>query len=162
MNLLLFLRIQFCLRFDTNKWLWDLEGLIWNSTCLAVKTVGWNNCFSAATEMAEEKSVIIFISLPPGDVLRSSNSSMSPSEKNESLATKKNSFSLQQHRSFILLSLLHHMSSITRVCWNRGRPEFRSHVGRSNTTTHLSKCGRGQLFFFTESRKHFQSSDRCH
>lgn len=68
MNLLLFRRIPFCLRFDKNKWLWDLEGLIWNSTCLAVKTREWNNCFSAGNQtwgdMAEEKSGIIFISLP--------------------------------------------------------------------------------------------------
>lgn len=64
-NLLLFLRIPFCLRFDTNKWLWDLEGLIWNSTCLAVKTAEWNNCFSAGNQTWQRRSQAEYLSPCP-------------------------------------------------------------------------------------------------
>lgn len=114
-NLLLSLRIPFCLRFDTNKWLWDLEGLIWNSTCLAVKTAERNNSFSAVNQTwQDEKSGIIFISLPGSCATLIQFIHVSIREE-WTHGLQKKSFSLQEHRSFILLSFLHHMPSITRV-----------------------------------------------
>lgn len=70
-NLLLSLRIPSCLMFffffltQINDF-GDLEGLVWNGTCLAAETARWNNCsFSRwAWHSGEEKSGLIFICLP--------------------------------------------------------------------------------------------------
>lgn len=152
MNLLLFLRIPVCLHFDTNKWLWDLEGLIWNSTCLAVKMPEWNNCFSAGNhtwgDMAEEKSGIIFISLPL-EMWYTHPIHPCLHQRRMKAWPQKSPFhhSNVDHLSCWVCSTTCHR--LQGFSWNRGKPEFRTRVGRSNTTSHQPKCEDDSSNYFT-------------
>lgn len=107
-----------------------------NIRCLAAKKAGWNNCLSASSETWWELKVE-YLSPYPAVVTFLSTSSMSQSEKNESMASnreeKKNLF-ITARWPIRLLVLFHQASLITSFV-ETGSLDFWSLRGRLITNT---------------------------